>query len=104
MFDFSGEPIRLFPLLLLGVVALIASVARGFSGFGGALIFMPVASAAVGPKMAAPLLLIIDAVAAAGLIPNAWRRSDRRDVGLMAAGSVIGIPIGATLLAHADAV
>jgi len=89
-------------LLFLAASALTAGLARGFSGFGGALIFVPLASAAIGPRLAAPLLLIIDAVAAAGLIPNAWRYAARRDVGVMGLGAAIGVPLGAWLLTRAD--
>jgi uncharacterized protein len=40
-------------LAFLIAASFVASLARGFSGFGGALIFMPLASAAVGPQAAA---------------------------------------------------
>jgi uncharacterized protein len=90
-------------LVFLAASAFIAALARGFSGFGGALIFVPLVSAAIGPKAAAPLLLIIDGVAAAGLLPNAWRRSERREVGTMALGALAGVPLGALVLAHMDA-
>jgi len=89
-------------LLFLAASALTAGLARGFSGFGGALIFVPLASAAVGPRAAAPLLLIIDAVAAAGLIPNAWRHAGKREVAWMTAGALFGVPLGAWLLTKAD--
>src|SRR5262245_48605258 len=89
-------------LLFLAASALTAGLARGFSGFGGALIFVPLASAVVGPRAAAPLLLIVDAVAAAGLIPNAWQRAGRREVATMAAGALFGVPLGAWLLKNAD--
>jgi uncharacterized membrane protein YfcA len=89
-------------LVFLAGSALIAGLARGFSGFGGALIFVPLASAVVGPRTAAPLLLIIDAVAAAGLIPNAWRHAARREVCTMAAGALLGVPLGAWLLTRSD--
>ena len=89
-------------LLVLSLSALIAGLARGFSGFGGALIFMPPASAIIGPMLAAPLLLIIDAVMALGLIPDAWRRADRQEAGMMVLGAMIGIPAGTYVLAVAD--
>jgi uncharacterized membrane protein YfcA len=89
-------------LLFLLSAAFIAGLARGFSGFGAALIFMPLASSVVGPKLAAPLLLIIDAVAVIGLIPDAWRRADRRNVGTMAIGAAVAVPLGAAVLAMAD--
>ena len=59
--------------------AFIAALARGFSGFGGALIFVPLASAAVGPQAAAPVLLVIDGIAQLALMKNAWAEADRRD-------------------------
>lgn len=89
-------------LAVLAAAAFIAGLARGFSGFGAALIFMPLASVVVTPQVAAPLLLVVDAVAALGLIPDAWQRSDRRDVGVMAIGAVVGIPLGTAALALAD--
>jgi uncharacterized membrane protein YfcA len=89
-------------LLFLLAAAFIAGLARGFSGFGAALIFMPLASSVLGPKLAAPLLLIIDAVAVVGLIPDAWRRANRRNVGTMAIGAAIAVPLGAAALAMAD--
>jgi uncharacterized protein len=52
-------------------VALIAGMARGFSGFGSALIFMPLASSLAAPRMMAAVLLVIDFVSAAPLVPNA---------------------------------
>jgi uncharacterized protein len=58
------------------VIAFISGAARGFSGFGAAMIFMPLASSVAAPRLAATLLLIIDFVAAAPLLPGAWRQAD----------------------------
>jgi uncharacterized membrane protein YfcA len=90
-------------LILLIAAAFVASLARGFSGFGGALIFVPLASAAVGPQAAAPILLVIDGIAQLALLKNAWRQANRREVGIMAAGALVGIPLGAAILAYVDA-
>jgi uncharacterized membrane protein YfcA len=98
MFDLLAAGRTPGELLCLIVAAGLAGLARGFSGFGAALIFMPLASAAIGPRLAAPLLLIIDAVMAVGLIPNAWRQADRHAVGVMAAGAMIGVPLGTLAL------
>jgi uncharacterized membrane protein YfcA len=91
-------------VLVLVVTALVAGCARGFSGFGGALIFVPVASSVVGPKLAVPLLLIVDIVLTPGLIPKAWRNADRPNVGVMVVGATLGIPIGTYLLTHVDGI
>ena len=89
-------------LALTVLVAGVAGLARGFSGFGGALIFMPAASALVGPSVAAPVLLMADGVLTVSFLPRAWKLARREDVALMAAGALIGVPIGALILKHAD--
>lgn len=89
-------------IALLLATAFIAGLARGFSGFGAALIFMPVASAIVTPQVAAPLILAVDIVMALPMLPDAWRRADRRDVGIMAIGALIGVPLGGAALALVD--
>ena len=89
------EPAR---LLLLTVAAFVAGMSRGFSGSGAALIFVPLAGALVGPRIAAPILLIIDGVFASCLIPSAWKLGDRRDISLMVAGALAGVPAGAAIL------
>ncbi len=87
-------------LALLMLVALAAGLSRGFSGFGAALIFVPLASALLGPKLAVPLLVIIDGVFASFLIPQALKLADRRDVGLMFTGTILGLPLGTAVLSH----
>ncbi|NKN39437.1 sulfite exporter TauE/SafE family protein [Agrobacterium sp. a22-2] len=89
-------------VLFLILAALVAGLARGFSGFGGALIFMPAASSVIDPTLAAAVLFIIDAAMTAPMIPHAFRRADKKAVALMTAGALIGIPIGTLLLTRTD--
>lgn len=89
-------------LVLLVLVAGAAGLARGFSGFGAALIFMPAASALVTPAVAAPVLLLVDNVLAAAFLPRAWQAAARREVAIMAAGALVGVPLGTLVLNHAD--
>jgi hypothetical protein len=91
-------------LIRLAVIAFVASVTRGFSGFGSALIFMPLAGTVVPPRTAAALLLIIDFVASAQLAPNAWKLAQRRGVAIMVLGAFIGVPIGTWALTRLDPV
>src|SRR3954468_12639730 len=79
-------------------IALISGIARGFSGFGSALIFMPLASSIAAPRLVAALLLVIDFVAAAPLLPNAWRKADRKATAVIVLGALIGVPIGTYFL------
>jgi uncharacterized membrane protein YfcA len=83
------------------IAAVVAGLARGFSGFGGALIFVPLASATVGPQMASAVLLVVDGIMTLGMLPNAWRHANRREVFTMVSGAVVGIPAGTALLALA---
>lgn len=102
MSSLFGTPDYAATLALLLVVTLAASLARGFSGFGAALIFIPLASALLGPKVAVPLLLVTDGVIAAGMIPGAVRKADRREVLTMATGALVGVPTGTWLLTSLD--
>jgi uncharacterized protein len=88
----------------LVAAALAAGLARGFSGFGTALIFVPLAAVAIGPQRAVPLILALDAFAIAVLTPAAWRIADRKEVGLLSIGIVLGIPGGILALVSLDAV
>jgi uncharacterized membrane protein YfcA len=90
--------------LAICAIALISGTARGFSGFGSALIFMPLASSLAAPRLIAALLLIIDFVGALPLLPNAWRQADRKATTVIVAGAVVGVPIGTWLLTRLDPV
>jgi uncharacterized membrane protein YfcA len=85
-------------------IAFVSGMARGFSGFGSALIFMPLASSIAAPRLVAALLLIIDFVAAAPLVPNAWKKADRKATAVMVFGALIGVPIGPYFLSRLDPV
>src|SRR5438874_5358164 len=85
-------------------VAFVSGTARGFSGFGSALIFMPLASSIADPRLVAALLLIIDFVAAAPLLPGAWQKADRRATAIMVTGALIGVPIGTYFLSRLEPV
>ncbi|UFN50554.1 sulfite exporter TauE/SafE family protein [Roseomonas sp. OT10] len=94
------------PALLAGTLlaSFLAGLARGFSGFGSALIFVPLASALLGPRLAVPLLMLIDNLSALPMVPAAWRNAARREVALLAAGAMVGTPLGVLALLRLDPV
>ncbi len=103
------EPLlaKLPPLAaILGIAgaAVLGGLSRGFSGFGAALVFVPLASAAVGPRAAVPVLALLECVSCLVFLPNAWRHAARREVAVMAAAAVGAVPLGALILAHAEPV
>jgi uncharacterized protein len=96
--------VSLAAAIAICVIAFVSGTARGFSGFGSALIFMPLASSMASPRLVAALLLVIDFIAAAPLLPNAWRQADRNATAVMAAGAFVGVPIGTWCLSQFDPV
>jgi len=85
-------------------IALISGIARGFSGFGSALIFMPLASSIAAPRLVAALLLIIDFIGSTPLIPGAWKQANRKATAIMALGALVGVPVGTWLLTRLEPV
>ena len=93
------------PLVWIGAAAAFAaSLVRGFSGFGAGMIFVPVAAACFGPRVAAAVLLIIDSLLILPLIPRALPRIEWREFLPMAIGSVVTVPLGAWVLLAVDPV
>ena len=82
----------------LAAIILIGGVVRGFSGFGGALIFIPLASALVGPKLAIPIFYLIDLVTATPYGLRMIPKASLREVGPMLAGSWVAAPFGGWIL------
>ena len=96
--------ISLATAIAVCAIALVSGTARGFSGFGSALIFMPLASSLAAPPLVAALLLIIDFIGAAPLVSNAWKQADRRATAVMVSGALVGVPIGTYFLSRLDPV
>src|ERR1700675_3554001 len=85
-------------------IAFVSGTARGFSGFGSALIFMPLASSIGAPALVAAVLLVIDFCAAAPLLPNAWKQADRKATAIMVCGALVGVPVGTYFLSRLEPV
>ncbi len=56
------------------------------------------------PRLVAALLLVIDFIAAAPLLPNAWQQADRKATAVMALGALVGVPFGTWCLSQFDPV
>ena len=83
-------------LLWLGLAALLAGVVRGFSGFGTALVYVPLAALVLPPVWVVVTLTAMDLLGPVPLVPRALRDARLRAVGLMllAAGATVWIGIG----------
>ncbi|MFN6977760.1 MAG: sulfite exporter TauE/SafE family protein [Gemmobacter sp.] len=82
----------------LVLAALLAGAVRGFAGFGSGLVFMPFAGAVLAPAEAVVALVVMDVLGPLPNIPAAIRTGDPREIGRLAAGMVIGLPLGLAAL------
>jgi uncharacterized protein len=105
--SFAGlipSDVSLNAAIAICAIAFVSGTARGFSGFGSALIFMPLASSIAAPRLVAALLLVIDFFAAAPLVPNAWKQADRKATAIMVCGALVGVPVGTYFLTRLEPV
>jgi uncharacterized membrane protein YfcA len=83
-------------------VAVLAGITRGFSGFGGAMIYMPLIAAIYDPRIAAVTILLVDIVAATPFALPEVRRCTWREVGPLSIAMAAGLPLGVWLLVVLD--
>ena len=90
----------LFTLDLAWIIfgALLAGLVRGFSGFGTAMIFLPVASSVVSPIWALTIMVVMDVIGPLPNVPRALRDGHPRDVVRLALGMLVALPAGVLLL------
>lgn len=83
-------------------VVLGAAVLRGMTGFGSALIIVPVLALLYAPVEAVLVSVMLDVVACFYLLPQAWRTTDWRLVGMMGVAGIPGIAVGTLALTTLD--
>ncbi|MGD1876840.1 MAG: sulfite exporter TauE/SafE family protein [Kiloniellaceae bacterium] len=94
---FSGER-----FLWLAGAAALAGLVRGFSGFGAAMIFLPLAGIVVRPEVAVPLLFVADNLATLHITLPSFRRCCWMEILPLAGGATLTIPLGVALLVSVD--
>jgi uncharacterized membrane protein YfcA len=86
------------------VISALSGLVRGFSGFGSALIYIPLISAVYEPRIAAATLLLIDTASATPFSFRELPRCNWREVGPVLAVAIVMAPIGSFALIFADPV
>jgi uncharacterized membrane protein YfcA len=87
--------------LAVGIAA-ISGLVRGFSGFGSALIYMPLVAAVYEPRVAAVTLLLIDTFSTAPFAVRSCWHCTWREVLPTFVAAAIGVPFGTMALLIAD--
>ncbi|WP_171130151.1 MULTISPECIES: sulfite exporter TauE/SafE family protein [unclassified Ruegeria] len=89
-------------LAIIIVGALLGGIVRGFSGFGTALVFLPIASPFLGPFGAIIALVIMDVF---GPLPNlrrAWADVNKPDLARLLLACGLILPMGLWLLGRTE--
>jgi uncharacterized membrane protein YfcA len=89
-----ASPGLLWLMLTIGAAGLV----RGFSGFGTALIFVPVANIFLEPKTVIVVIALTGIASNAVILPRAWRQGSRSEVGLLVAAALLTVPLGLWIL------
>lgn len=90
-------------LVALGITVL-SGVVRGFSGFGSALIYIPLVSAVYEPRVAAASFLLIDFFCTVPFAIRLYPVSNKREIWPLTIAAALTIPVGAMLLRVVDPV
>src|ERR1700760_1886044 len=90
-------------LIVTGVGVFLASVLRGFTGFGFGLAAVPMLSLALPPAQVVPLVVTLQVIIGGGGLRAAWGECDWHSVGLLAPGLVLGVPVGLMILTEVPA-
>ncbi len=88
--------------LWLSFASILAGCVYGFSGFGAALIFMPLAVIVVEPQIAIAAMSVSALSSFVTLVPRAWGEADRRAALTMLGAALVTIPIGQWILLSSD--
>jgi uncharacterized membrane protein YfcA len=83
-------------------IAVLAGLVRGFTGFGSALIYMPLISAVYSPKLAAPTLLLIDTISSLPFAIRAMPDCNWREVKPVTIAGALALPLGVAALVYVD--
>ena len=85
-------------LIWLVVTVLLAGMVRGFTGFGSALIYLPIAGIFLPPAWVIASLTTIGLFGPWPMFPRAWRQARKGELVRLAVAGAVGIPLGVYLL------
>ena len=88
--------------LVAVAVSALAGLVRGFSGFGGAMIYMPLIAAVYDPRIAAVTILLVDFVSTTPFAIGEVRRCVWREVIPISIAMAVGVPFGTWALLVLD--
>lgn len=88
----------------LAATLVVAGIVRGFTGFGSALVFVPVAGIFLPPVHVIAIIALVEVASIAALVPRAWGQANRAQVGLLALAALPAVPLGLMVMTALDPV
>ena len=85
-------------LLWLIATVFVAGIVRGFSGFGAAMVFLPIAAKFIEPVWAIICLTVMDIFGPVPLLKKAWHAGEPKDVARLSIATLLCLPLGLALL------
>ena len=83
-------------------VGAVAGVIRGITGFGGAMVMSPPLALLMGPLVAVPVVLLLEALAGTPMLVQNRRLVRWRVIGPILAASCVTVPLGTYVLVTVD--
>ncbi|MEX0349930.1 MAG: TSUP family transporter [Paracoccaceae bacterium] len=90
--------LELTDLAVLFFAALIAGCTRGFTGFGTAMVYLPLAGMVLDPVSAVTTLILMDIFGPVPMLPKVLPHAHRGDLLRLLTGTVIAVPLGLVAL------
>jgi len=88
--------------ILIAAIAFFAALAQGATGFGFAIIALPLLLGVMGSLEAVGLTIILNLLVSLVLVPGLWRQAPKGHLARLSIGSLVGFPLGLVIFLHAS--
>jgi len=75
-------------------IVFFTAIMRGYTGFGFALISIPLLTMVIDPVVAVPTVLMLEVLGSLQLLPKLWRSAHLGSVGWLLIGAAVATPVG----------
>ena len=86
----------------IAAIAFFAALAQGATGFGFAIIALPLLLGVMGSLDAVGLTIVLNLLVSLVLVPGLWLQAPRGPLTRLSVGSLAGFPIGLVIFLHAS--
>ena len=88
--------------IILTLAVVLGGLVRGFCGFGTGLVFVPLAGIVLDPVWVLTVMVVIDVVGPAPLVPKVWPKVLKGEFRRLVTGMLVALPLGLFVLTRID--